>query len=555
MLFSRQEPIEGTGRRSRRRRISIERLEPRSMLAGLVAGEFSRPAGLPAATEPTAYFDVSTGVLQLDPTGQDISLVNFTYNTEVANILGTTPGPFVFPSGTGRQVVSTTSEKKILPAGSWPLVTTFPARLAGATTLTNTPTLATSGENSASTNGWFNKPWNFGTVITPNTLTLESAQLNFIAITSKDIGYGAGRGLFQYSAFGTFSSQYGKVIVVASPDPATQNNAIIGMAGTELIVSRANGSSFATTPLATLPAGETWVNSVGGDFDGDGRRDVAVQTAAGSWWVTTTPASGTATPRAWGAAAAFQFATVGDFNGDGKDDIAARVPSDGSWQVLTSSGTAFTASRFGRWNPTLSWSNVLAGDFNADGRADLVGKRSDGAWVVAASTGTSFSSTIWAFLSIDQFGTVGDFNADGRDDVAVRNAANGSWRVLSSNGTTFALLKFGTWDATATWNNVRAGDFNGDGRTDLVGQRGDGAWIVSSSTGTSFTTAVWGYLAVGQFATVGDFTGDGLEDVAVRNPTNGAWRVLASDRSSFSSAKVGEWPTAKAWSRAFATRT
>ena len=125
MLFSRQEPIEGTGRRSRRRRISIERLEPRAMLAGLVAGEFSRPAGLPAATEPTAYFDVSTGVLQLDPTGQDISLVNFTYNTEVANILGTTPGPFVFPSGTGRQVVSTASERKILPAGSWPLVTTF----------------------------------------------------------------------------------------------------------------------------------------------------------------------------------------------------------------------------------------------------------------------------------------------------------------------------------------------------------------------------------------------------------------------------------------------
>jgi hypothetical protein len=246
---------------------------------------------------------------------------------------------------------------------------------------------------------------------------------------------------------------------------------------------------------------------------------------------------------------------VGDFNGDGKDDIAARVPSDGSWQVLTSSGTAFTASRFGRSNPTLSWSNVLAGDFNADGRDDLVGKRSDGAWVVAASTGTSFSSTIWAFLSIDQFGTVGDFNADGRDDVAVRNAANGSWRVLSSNGTAFTPLKFGTWDATASWSNVRAGDFNGDGRTDLVGQRGDGAWIVSTSAGTSFTTAVWGYLAVGQFATVGDFTGDGLEDVAVRNPTNGAWRVLASDRSSFSSVKVGEWPTAKAWSRAFATRT
>jgi len=42
--------------------------------------------------------------------------------------------------------------------------------------------------------------------------------------------------------------------------------------------------------------------------------------------------------------------------------------------------------------------------------------------------------------------------------------------------------------------------------------------------------------------------------VAVRNPANGFWRVLSSTGAGFNSAKAGEWPTAKAWNRAFAAR-
>jgi hypothetical protein len=61
-------------------------------------------------------------------------------------------------------------------------------------------------------------------------------------------------------------------------------------------------------------------------------------------------------------------------------------------------------------------------------------------------------------------------------------------------------------------------------------------------------------LAIGQFATVGDFNADGLDDVAVRNPANGAWRLLSGNGTSFTATKLGDWPSAKAWSRAFAAR-
>lgn len=555
MFARRRTSLPTAARRDRAADRPVERLEPRSMLTAAPGIEFSRPVGMPAATEPTAYFDVATGELQIDPAGRNLSLVNFTYNTEVANISGSSPGPFVFPAGTILNAVSTASTKKTLPIGNWSIVTTFPARLAGAVTLSNTPTLATSGANTASTNGWFNKPWNFGVVVAPNSLTIAEAERNLIAVdTSKDVGLGVGRDLFHYTEFGVVGQFYGQVMVYASPDPATGPNAILGMAGDEIVVSRAGSTGFATSSLAPLPAGGTWVNSVAGDFDGDGRTDVASQTAAGAWWVTTNPSSGPSATTAWGSLAASQFATVGDYNGDHRDDIAVRDPSDGSWQVLTSSGTAFSSARFGRWNATLSWSNVLAGDFNGDGRDDVVGQRSDGAWVVAASTGTSFASTVWAWFSVGQFGTVGDYNGDGRDDVAVRNPNNGSWRVLTSNGTVFAPLKFGVWDATTTWSNVRGGDFNGDGRSDLVGQRADGAWVVAISSGTAFTSSTWTFLSVGQFVTVGDFNADGRDDVAVRNPANGAWRLLSSTGTAFTSVKAGDWPTGKAWSRAFAAR-
>ena len=549
MFFSPQEQSGRSRSRRRRNHLAGERLESRAMMTASPGTEFSRPAWLAPATEPTAYFDVSTGVLQIDPAGHNLSLVNFTYNTEVVNISGTSPGPFVFPAGTVQNAVSTPVEKKTFPAGTWTLLTTFPARIAGAITLGNTPTLATSGANSASTNGWFNKPWNFGAVVAPNTLSIAEAKRNFISITTKDIGSGPGRNLFQYTEFGVTGSYYGQVVVSGTPD------SLLGVASDEIVVSTSSGSSFTTSPLATLPAGTTWVNTISGDFDGDKRPDIASQTETGTWFVTTNPATGTATPQQWGSVAAFQFATVGDFNGDKKDDIAVRNESNGSWQVLTSTESGFTASRFGRWNPSLSWSNVLPGDFNNDGLTDIVGQRSDGTWTVSTSTGTSFSPKLWAVLSIGQFGTVGDYNADGRDDVAVRNPKNGSWRVLASNETSFTDLKFGNWDPTATWSNARAGDFNGDGRTDLVGQRADGTWFVSTSTGSAFTTAAWALLPISQFATVGDFNADGLDDVAVRNQANGSWRVLASNGLAFASMKFGSWPTTKAWSRAFAART
>ena len=116
-------------------------------------------------------------------------------------------------------------------------------------------------------------------------------------------------------------------------------------------------------------------------------------------------------------------------------------------------------------------------------------------------------------------------------------------------------MRAGTWATGIAWDNVRAGDFNGDGKTDLVSQNtGDGSWSVSLSNGSSLTTSVWASLTSMQFATVGDFNNDGKADIAVRNAANGAWRLLASTASAFTSTRVGTWPTTKVWSAALGVR-
>ena len=345
-------------------------------------------------------------------------------------------------------------------------------------------------------------------------------------------------------------------VVRVAPPAAPVANALVGMAGDELVISRFPGGGFTTDPLAALPAGNTWVAAVAGDFNGDGRTDVATASATGTWWVTLTPALGTATPTQWGTLPIFQFPSVGDFNGDGKADIAVRNANNGSWRMLTSTGSAFESVKAGSWATGVAWDNVRAGDFNADGKADLVGQNTaDGTWWVSISNGSTLSTSLWATLPISQFATVGDFNGDGRADVAVRNATNGAWRFLASTGSAFESIKAGSWASGVAWGSVRAGDFNGDGKADLVGQNtADGTWWVSTSNGSTLTTSLWTTLPVSQFVTVGDFNGDGKADMAIRNGANGAWRLLASTGSAFTSAKVGSWSTAKVWSNAFGVR-
>ena len=112
---------------------------------------------------------------------------------------------------------------------------------------------------------------------------------------------------------------------------------------------------------------------------------------------------------------------------------------------------------------------------------------------VGLSTGSSFTAgALWHdwFAPAGEVAGVGDFNGDGRDDVvAFTRGSTADVFVGLSNGTDFGPIGVKWHDNLGAGDSVPgAGDFNGDGKDDIVTfTRGGTADVnVSSSSGSQF---------------------------------------------------------------------
>ncbi len=184
---------------------------------------------------------------------------------------------------------------------------------------------------------------------------------------------------------------------------------------------------------------------------------------------------------------------IGDFNGDGKADIVWRAATGdvAIWQANGGSGfTGFSGHDLGQLSA--GWTLQAVADFNGDGKADIVWRNGGGdvaLWASNPGAGfTGFASQDLGVVSTSWIiAGAGDFNGDGKADILWRTPGNDSHLWLSHTGT--ASTGYDDHDlgpVASDWSVQQVGDFNGDGRADIVWRAANGdvqLWLSSSAPG------------------------------------------------------------------------
>jgi FG-GAP-like repeat/Abnormal spindle-like microcephaly-assoc'd, ASPM-SPD-2-Hydin/FG-GAP repeat len=280
------------------------------------------------------------------------------------------------------------------------------------------------------------------------------------------------------------------------------------------------------------------------DFNGDGRLDLAVLNG-GNNTVTILLGNGNGTFSVPDVASPttgsnpLSFVT-GDFNGDGKVDLAVANYRSNTVTILLGNGDGSFAAT-GATPATGSFpAAIVAGDFNKDGKLDLAvdnqcgtgGGCTAGTVTILLGDGTGNFTPAAASPATGSGPVtmaVADFNGDGNLDLAVPSdcGANGT---CTTNGAVTILLGDGTGRFTASASmaatglrpyGIVVGDFNGDGKPDLAIANNDSNTVsILLGDGTGNFTPIASPPATGAgpvFPAVGDFNNDGSLDLAVPN--------------------------------------
>jgi hypothetical protein len=299
------------------------------------------------------------------------------------------------------------------------------------------------------------------------------------------------------------------------------------------------GISFLTMPLLSTGKYPTYV--VSGDFNNDGIPDLAI-TNKSSHDVTILLGKGDGT---FSAGIVLPIngdpvcLVVGDFNHDGNADLA--ISNAGGANNAGGTNNAGGMNLYlGRGDGTFTAGvmlpagdtpgTIVTGDFNNDGNADLAIANSleDAAHNKTLSLylgngdGTFIASTLDVTV-LPFYLAVGDFNGDGKTDLVAfpqnDQSSSGTGEVLLGNGDgTFTVgQSFFLADAFAL--GVVAADLNGDGKLDLAiatvsGGTNGSILFFGNGDGTFAQAPAPSLDGISYAIAVGDFNQDGYPDIA-----------------------------------------
>ena len=308
--------------------------------------------------------------------------------------------------------------------------------------------------------------------------------------------------------------------------------------GGALTLAGVSGALFASA----APAGgvqlslQPTATAVHNDFNGDGRSDILWRNDGGqvSNWLSTSSGgfnNNAASLTTMGAD--WKVAGTGDFNGDGREDILWRQDGSGTvteWLATASGG--YAANNAATVNVGTDWHIFGVGDFNGDGRSDILWQQNGGLlidWLGKADGGFASNSAAFATVVGTEWRIVAtdDFNGDGRDDILWRKDGSGQvmdWLGTSNGG--FTTNSGSTVAVGLDWHISGTGDFNGDGIGDILWRQNGGLtldWLGTASGAFTSNSATFSTVIGTEWRVVGigDYNGDARDDILWRQDGSG----------------------------------
>lgn len=392
----------------------------------------------------------------------------------------------------------------------------------------------------------------------PSTISLTSSAaqvtfgraISFTATVSPLDASGRVEFLDGSSVLGSATLHNGTALLVVSALSSGSHKVLARYSGDDLYSGSVSGGVVVTVISATslglgspasFNASASGVALASGDFDRDGRADLAITNSTG---VNILLGNGDGTfkqPVAYGTVGSTAI-SVQDVDGDGLVDLVVGN--------VDKSVTVYRGNGDGTFQPSASTPTsdvpavITVADLNGDGTADLVVSYgifvTGGVDVLLGNPDGSFQ----AAQSVAQYSgsqievvAVGDFNGDGAPDLIVFRDGPSELLIGNGDGTFQPSAPFTAPGNAFTANVV---DLNGDGILDLVvgtgggGEAVPGVWppealdiYVMLGLGNAVFASPVSYPTTGDFAQVlADFNGDGKLDLAVADTVSGAANVL-----------------------------
>lgn len=281
------------------------------------------------------------------------------------------------------------------------------------------------------------------------------------------------------------------------------------------------------------------VSALNGDFNNDGKLDIITCNpntncisvlsgdGFGGFYTNNNFSTGSGTQP--------QMIVQGDFDGDGKPDIATANGGNTTISILIGTGTGSfgaptTYTISGANNPSC----IASADFNGDSKLDIVtGNLGTGNLSVMLNSGSGTFTTAVSYTAgtSPNYIICNDYNSDGYKDLAVANYGSGTVSILLGNGS-------GSFGAPANFTvgtypkRMASIDLNNDTYLDIVTANygsGDISVLLGDGTGSFATATSYTAGASPYDVATGDFNTDGQIDLAVANVSTPDLYIMHGD--------------------------